>query len=70
MFRCIGEDETFAAVDDHISSGNYTFQFDAFQFKNSGTSNVFLTCQMYVCKPEDAGLGLCVQPVRLHTYTR
>jgi len=58
---CI-KDKTYAPVRRHTSSKTYTFQFSAFKFTNTGTSNVFLTCDLYLCKASEAGKGKCHQP--------
>lgn len=58
------KDKTYAPVSKFISNKTYTFQFDAFKFSNSGTSNVFLTCDLYLCKPGQNGKGKCHQPKR------
>ena len=62
MYRCFGDDTTFAPVNASISGKSYVFQFDAFKFVNSGTTDVYLTCNVYVCRP-DTATGKCQHPV-------
>lgn len=50
--RIIGEeDETFAPIDDVITSTSYGFSFDSFVFRGEG-SRVYLQCNVYVCSPQ------------------
>ena len=61
--RCYGKDKTFTPVKAFISNKSYAFKFDSFKFVNAGTSNVFLTCDLYLCDPKKSGSGKCRQPV-------